>query len=159
MESVTEKIALEVGPKWIQLHSRLGLGPRDRWRIDSEHADKPMETKLQNCACDCIQLWRKTVQDLDEMEAIRELLIALRKVPGCAYLAEELSRVNGETIIVINVEGWVSMDRSGLRPFSQFDCYSKQGVNLSNSFCLSIICCLSSVQWKKNLVMDLNNSK
>ena len=98
MESVTEKIALEVGPKWIQLHSRLGLGPRDRWRIDSEHAGKPIETKLQNCARDSIQLWKKTVQHLDEIEAIRELQIALNKVPGCAHLAEEL-RVNGETII------------------------------------------------------------
>jgi len=95
MEAVTEKIAREVGPKWIQLYSRLGLGPRDRWRIDSEHADKPMETKLQNCARDCIQLWRKSVQDLDEMEAIRELLIALRKVQGFVHLTEELSRMNG----------------------------------------------------------------
>ena len=97
MEAVTEKIAREVGPKWIQLYSRLGLGPRDRWRIDSEHADKPIETKLQNCARDCIQLWRKSVQDLDEMEAIRELLIALRKVQGFVHLAEELSRMNGRT--------------------------------------------------------------
>ena len=32
-----------------------------RW-IDSEHANKPMETKLQNRAQDCIQLWRKMVQ-------------------------------------------------------------------------------------------------
>ena len=100
MESVTKRIALEVGPKWIQLYSRLGLGPRDRWRIDSEHADKPMDTKLQNCTRDSIQLWMKTVQHLDEIEAIRDLLIAFNKVPGCAHLAEELSRVNGETILI-----------------------------------------------------------
>ena len=94
-ESVTERIALEIGPKWTQLYSRLGLGPRDRWRIDNEHADKPMETKLQNCARDSIQLWRKTVPHLDEMEADKELLIALRKVQGFVDLAEELSRING----------------------------------------------------------------
>ena len=111
MESVTKRIALEVGRKWIQLHSRLGLGPRDRWQINHEHADKPTRKKFLNCARDSIQLWRKTVQHLDEMEAIGELLIALRKVQGCAHLAEELSRVNGEIILIgtghliIEIEG------------------------------------------------------
>ena len=109
MESVTERIALEVGPKWIQLYSRLGLGHRGRWRIDSEHANKSMETKYQNCARDCIELWRKTVQDQDEMEAIKELLIALRKVQGFVPLSEELSRDNGRIeigCIIVKVECW-----------------------------------------------------
>ena len=97
MESVIERIACEVGPKWIQLYSRLGLGPRDRYRIDTEHANKSTETKQQNCARDCIQLWRKSVQDLDEAEAMRQLLTAFRKVEGFVQLADELGTMNGRT--------------------------------------------------------------
>lgn len=97
MESVIERIIREVGPKWIQLYSRLGLGPRDRWRIDSEHTNKPTEIKQQNCARDCIQLWRKSVQHLDEAEAMKHLLTALRKVQGFVNLADELGRINGRT--------------------------------------------------------------
>ena len=100
MESVTKRIALEVGPKWIQLYSRLGLSPRDRRRIVSEHTNECTETRLRNCAWDCIQMWRKTVQHLDEMETIRELLNALRKMQGFVHLAEELSRINGEQFLI-----------------------------------------------------------
>ena len=103
MESVIERIICEVGPKWIQLYSRLGLGPRDRWRIDSEHTNKPTETKYQNCARDCIHLWRKSVQHLDEAETLRQLLTAFRKVPGFIQLADELGRMNGRTFgVAIN---------------------------------------------------------
>ena len=97
MESVIERIVGEVGPKWIQLYSRLGLGARDRWRIDSEHTNKPAEAKQQNCARDCIQLWRKSVQHLDEAEAMRQLLTALRKIKGFVQLADELGKMNGRT--------------------------------------------------------------
>ena len=95
-ESVTKRIALEIGPKWTQLYSRLGLSPRDVWQIVSGHTNECTKTRWQNCALDCIQMWRKTVQHLDEMEAIRELLNTLRKIQGCVHLAEELSRINGE---------------------------------------------------------------
>lgn len=97
MESVIERIACEIGPKWIQLYSRLGLGARDRWRIDSEHMNKPTETKQHNCAQDCIQLWKKSVQHLSEAEAMRQLLTALRKVQGFVHLADELGQMNGRT--------------------------------------------------------------
>ena len=102
MESAIERIACEVGPKWIQLYSRLGLGPRDRWRIDTEHTNKPTEAlKQQNCARDSIQLWRKNVQHLDEAEVMRQLLTALRKVQGFVHLADELATMNGRTSEVV----------------------------------------------------------
>lgn len=111
MESVIERIVGEVGPKWIQLYSRLGLGARDRWRIDSEHTNKPAEVKQQNCARDCIQLWRKSVQHLDEAEAMRQLLTALRKIQGFVQLADELGKINGRTWgVAIFIESAVNID-------------------------------------------------
>ena len=58
-------------------------------RLDGTHGDEIAELRPG------LHPTMKTVQDLDEMEAIRELLIALRKVQGFVPLSEELSRVNG----------------------------------------------------------------
>ena len=53
MESLTEQIAGEIGKKWVQLFTRLGLGDRarDRYQIVVEHKDDP---KL--CTRDTIRL-------------------------------------------------------------------------------------------------------
>ena len=53
MESLTEQIAGEIGKKWVQLFTRLGLGDkaRERYRIVVEHKDDP---KL--CTRDTIRL-------------------------------------------------------------------------------------------------------
>lgn len=56
MESLTEKIAAEIGTKWVQLFCRLGLGhkARDRYQIVVEHKDDPQPER--GSARDAIRL-------------------------------------------------------------------------------------------------------
>ena len=57
MENLTEQIAADLGSKWVQLFSRLGLGhrARDRYRIVVEHKDDPKPVKEMKCAQDTIR--------------------------------------------------------------------------------------------------------
>lgn len=55
MESLIEQLASELKAKWVQLYSRLGLGPRDRYRFITDHQDEPKDEKERNCARDTIR--------------------------------------------------------------------------------------------------------
>ena len=55
MENLAEQIAAELGKKWVQLYSRLGLGARDRYRFITEHKDEPSPAKEMKCGRDTIR--------------------------------------------------------------------------------------------------------
>ena len=55
MENLTEQISAELGPKWVQLYSRLGLGPSDRYRFITAHKDEPKPAREMKCARDTIR--------------------------------------------------------------------------------------------------------
>ena len=117
MEALTEQLASELGAKWVQLYSRLGLGPRDRYRFITDHKDEPKDEKERNCASDTIRCscghcfvldlaftvtlfllrrWREGVSELPEREAMTQLLSAFRKVMGFKERAEQLAESLGE---------------------------------------------------------------
>ena len=62
MDELTEQIASEIGPKWVQLLSRLQLGHRERYRFCVQHKDEPKPILEANCTRDTIRsLTRKPV--------------------------------------------------------------------------------------------------
>ena len=95
MESLIECIAVEIGPKWIQLYSRLGLGARDRYKFQTDHQDDPEGTKEQNSARDTLTVWRRSLGEVEEREAMKRLLCALRKIKEFDRLAGELADKHG----------------------------------------------------------------
>ena len=95
MESLIECIAAEIGPKWIQLYSRLGLGARDRYKFQTDHHDDPEGTKEQNCARDTLTVRRRSLGEVEEREAMKRLLCALRKIKEFDRLAGELADKHG----------------------------------------------------------------
>ena len=95
MDSLIECIAAEIGPKWIQLYSRLGLGARDRYKFQTDHQDDPEGTKEQNCARDTLTVWRRSLGEVEEREAMKRLLCALRKIKEFDRLAGELADKHG----------------------------------------------------------------
>ena len=50
MDDLVQHIAGQVGRRWVQLYSRLGLGPRERYRFECDHKDKQEEDKWRSCA-------------------------------------------------------------------------------------------------------------
>ena len=123
MEALTEQLASELGAKWVQLYSRLGLGPRDRYRFITDHKDEPKDEKERNCASDTIRCccgyrcvldfnstftvalfllrrWREGVSELPEREAMTQLLSAFRKVMGFRERAEQLAESLGELSLI-----------------------------------------------------------
>lgn len=93
MDSVVERIiSLKLGPKWVQLYSRLNLGPRDRFRIETAHSGKNPEERFACCVRDTINKWRATLAtSVDEEEAIRRLLCALERVQGYEDVTSDIA--------------------------------------------------------------------
>lgn len=91
MDDVCEQIASRIGSKWTQLYSLLPLEIRGRYRIGANHRNKkPPAERYRSCARDTLQQWRACVSELDETDALRELLVVLKKIQGCADLVDEL---------------------------------------------------------------------
>ena len=55
MEELTEQIAAEIGPKWVQLLSRLQLDYRERYRLCAKHKDVDKTLQEANCTRDTIR--------------------------------------------------------------------------------------------------------
>lgn len=96
MEAVIEIIASEVGARWTQLYSRLGLDHRGRYSIHTTHEKEPTSTQHRNCALETLRRWRQSsLKEEDEGEALKSLLTVLRKISGCEGLAERLCSEHG----------------------------------------------------------------
>ena len=55
MDDLTEQIASEIGPKWVQLLSKLQLGYRDRYRLCVQYKDEPKPVQEAKCTRDTIR--------------------------------------------------------------------------------------------------------
>ena len=55
MEDLTEQIAAEIGPKWVQLLSRLQLDYRERYKLCAKHKDAAKPLLEANCTRDTIR--------------------------------------------------------------------------------------------------------
>ena len=55
MEELTEQIAAEIGPKWVQLLAKLGLDYRCRFRFVGEHKNDPKPVQETKCTRDTIR--------------------------------------------------------------------------------------------------------
>lgn len=55
MEELTEQIAAEIGPKWVQLLAKLGLDYRCRFRFVGEHKNDPKTLQETKCTRDTIR--------------------------------------------------------------------------------------------------------
>jgi hypothetical protein len=91
MEDLTEQIASELGPKWVQLFSRLQLGHRDRYRICAEHKNDPKPVMEVKCARETIKLWQKGLSDLPERDVMTKLLMTFKTVKGFEERAKQLA--------------------------------------------------------------------
>ena len=100
MDFVVERIvSAKLGPKWVQLCSRLQLRARDRYRIEAAHGNGNTRTMDERYACyvrDTIEEWRSTVSKTDENEAIKHLLCALERVQGFEDVAREIALESGK---------------------------------------------------------------
>ena len=59
MDGLSKQIASEIGPKWVQLLSKLQLGYRDRYRFCVQHKDEPKPLQEANCTRDTIRLLKR----------------------------------------------------------------------------------------------------
>lgn len=112
MDDLVDQVASQpLGPKWQQLYRRLGLEPRNRYRITVEHKDKTEADKVRCCILDTIALWRKSesVIKQNEKETMKLLLSALRKVQGFEAVALELSERHG---MYDFLHIWINIDLS-----------------------------------------------
>ena len=99
LDLVVEGIAGELGPKWTQFFTRLELHPRYRYKIVTNHDNKPDHEKYKCCVRDAVSFWRssKPVSDIEnEIELARRLLCVLMKVQGFESRAVELGKLHGQ---------------------------------------------------------------
>ena len=138
METLIEEVASQpFGAKWQQLYNRLGVEPRQRFKITVEHKQKSETERVRCCVLDTIALWRQSesVVKKSEREVMTLLLTALRKVQGFENAALRLSEKHGMCLSLLSVshqgrqaiqqytKGWsllCSLYRC-LRPESKFD--------------------------------------
>lgn len=100
MEDVIKSICDGVGPKWVQLYSRLGLDYRGRYQISSDYESMAQENvKHRRCALDTLRKWQKdpSVKEMSEGESLLKLLTCLQGVKGMNDLATELAIKHGKS--------------------------------------------------------------
>lgn len=99
MEKLIEEVASQpLGKKWVQLYTRLGLKPPDRFKIVAEHKHLKREADKVRCyILDTIAVWRMSDSMVrrSEREKTKLLLDALGKVQGFEAVALELSDKHG----------------------------------------------------------------
>ncbi|CAI8013710.1 hypothetical protein GBAR_LOCUS8656 [Geodia barretti] len=101
MEELTEQIAGEIGPKWVQLLFRLRLDYRERYKLCAKHKDVEKNEQEANCTRDTIRLWQNGLgSDVPEMEVMTQLLAAFKTVKGFDERAGELAKSRGISLTV-----------------------------------------------------------
>ena len=106
MDRLIEEVATQpLGAKWQQLYKRLGLEPRQRFKITVEHKQKGETEKVRCCVLDTIALWRQSeaVVKKNEREMMTLLLTALRNVQGFENAALRLSEKHGMCLSLLSV--------------------------------------------------------
>ena len=101
MEDIIGKIIDSLGPRWVQLYSRLGLDYRGRFQITANNNSiAPERVRHRQCALETIRKWQKedTLKEKDEKECMTILLNNLKAVKGLEGLANELANEHGEPI-------------------------------------------------------------
>ena len=71
MEQLTEEISSEIGPKWVQLFSRLKVNYQERYRLCAQYKvekDRPKHEQEINCARDTIRYSPCTEQSAQDLQ-------------------------------------------------------------------------------------------
>ena len=101
MEDIVSKIIDSLGPRWVQLYSRLGLDYRGRFQITANNNSiAPERVRHRQCALETIRKWQKedALKEKDEKECMTILLNNLKAVKGLEGLANELANEYGKPI-------------------------------------------------------------
>ena len=99
MEDVIKCVCENVGPKWVQLYSRLGLDYRGRYKISADYDSMaPERAKHRQCALDTVRKWQREQAEkgTSEEETLLKLLTCFQCVKGMDELAMELAVKHGQ---------------------------------------------------------------